>query len=322
MNVISAKGGKVHKAAKWVSEGEAYPACREEGTYAPGFKLTEKAVSCMFCTDMVDETPAVSEHQDDAPAIEAAPEAAEYATREDWLNGAVEIFRDWFKDNAAYAKRYDGPIQVSVGWTSSGRRSKVAGECWAKSMSAGVSSIFVRPEIIANPVLTLATVLHEMIHAVDDCTNGHKGPFIQMARSFGFVKPFTEVAINAELHQRLTAMAADMGAMPGEEVRKPSQIAFLDRYGKSFPISDEDGKVISQPEAPEAPAPTGETDGESEADDEPRTSARRTQTTRMLKVQCQGEGCECGGYITRTTAKWVAIGLPFCPAGTQMELAA
>lgn len=46
-------------------------------------------------------------------------------------------------------------------------------------------------------------------------------------------------------------------------------------------------------------------------------SAVKTQTTRMLKVECPA----CG-YTLRTTAKWLEVGTPTCPCGTDMEAAA
>jgi hypothetical protein len=39
----------------------------------------------------------------------------------------------------------------------------------------------------------------------------------------------------------------------------------------------------------------------------------KKQTTRMLKIVC--EDCE---YQVRTTKKWIEVGLPTCPCGTQM----
>lgn len=39
----------------------------------------------------------------------------------------------------------------------------------------------------------------------------------------------------------------------------------------------------------------------------------KKQTTRMLKVECP----ECG-YTVRTTARWIAEGLPICPCGAGM----
>ena len=42
-------------------------------------------------------------------------------------------------------------------------------------------------------------------------------------------------------------------------------------------------------------------------------SLKKTQSTRMLKVVCPD--CE---YAVRTTAKWLGIGVPTCPCGTEM----
>lgn len=39
----------------------------------------------------------------------------------------------------------------------------------------------------------------------------------------------------------------------------------------------------------------------------------KTQGTRLLKVECP----ECG-YLVRTTAKWLEVGMPSCPEGTEM----
>jgi hypothetical protein len=41
---------------------------------------------------------------------------------------------------------------------------------------------------------------------------------------------------------------------------------------------------------------------------------RKPQSTRMLKLTCPEDG-----YIVRTTQKWLEVGLPACPCGTQME---
>jgi hypothetical protein len=46
---------------------------------------------------------------------------------------------------------------------------------------------------------------------------------------------------------------------------------------------------------------------------DPLARARKTQGTRMLKVECP----ECK-YALRTSAKWIAVGLPTCPCGTVM----
>lgn len=41
--------------------------------------------------------------------------------------------------------------------------------------------------------------------------------------------------------------------------------------------------------------------------------APNTQTTRMIKLTCPDDG-----YTVRTTRKWIALGVPACPCGTEM----
>jgi hypothetical protein len=41
---------------------------------------------------------------------------------------------------------------------------------------------------------------------------------------------------------------------------------------------------------------------------------RKTQGTRMLKLECPVDG-----YVVRTTQKWLDVGLPSCPCGQEME---
>lgn len=48
----------------------------------------------------------------------------------------------------------------------------------------------------------------------------------------------------------------------------------------------------------------------------PALSGVKKQGTRMLKVVCPVDG-----YTIRTTAKWLEVGLPTCPCGTEMEQA-
>lgn len=47
------------------------------------------------------------------------------------------------------------------------------------------------------------------------------------------------------------------------------------------------------------------------------SKGKKTQSTRMLKVQCPDPAC---GYQVRTTRKWIEIGLPTCFCGTKMEV--
>lgn len=46
------------------------------------------------------------------------------------------------------------------------------------------------------------------------------------------------------------------------------------------------------------------------------SSPTKKQGTRMIKVECPEDG-----YTIRTTEKWLAVGLPTCPCGSEMERA-
>ena len=48
---------------------------------------------------------------------------------------------------------------------------------------------------------------------------------------------------------------------------------------------------------------------------EPGSPKLKPQTTRMRKIECPEDG-----YTVRTTSKWLDIGLPTCPCGTEMEV--
>jgi hypothetical protein len=66
------------------------------------------------------------------------------------------------------------------------------------------------------PTKVLATLLHELIHACDDCESGHKGAFVKAWRALGFDgKPTTsEVKRGSELWKVLCSVASDLGPYP------------------------------------------------------------------------------------------------------------
>lgn len=47
----------------------------------------------------------------------------------------------------------------------------------------------------------------------------------------------------------------------------------------------------------------------------PLLTTKPKQSTRMIKVVCPDDG-----YTVRTTRKWIDVGLPTCPCGTEMEV--
>lgn len=103
------------------------------------------------------------------------PRAGPPVTREAWLHRAVETFRPRFE---AIGMPLPDRVHVSVGFGYGARRENavILGQCWARRASAdGVNHIFVSPQQDDPPAM-LVTLLHELIHAADDCAHGHRGP--------------------------------------------------------------------------------------------------------------------------------------------------
>lgn len=139
------------------------------------------------------------------------------ANREAWLRTAVEGMTPWLAE-------IDGvevpPIRVSVGWPATGglaNRRRTVGECWKRSCSEdGVNQIFISP--VRGHVQTievLATLLHEMIHAVDDCESGHRKRFIRIGRAVGFEPKWTQSSnYSEELGERFKGLLERIGPIP------------------------------------------------------------------------------------------------------------
>lgn len=188
-------------------------------------------------------------------------------TREEWLVAAVEALgRDIF----APLEIAVPPVRVSVGWPGgSGKKSSVIGQCWKTTQSDDkVAQVFISPSLVDRPAV-LETLVHELIHAVDDCESGHKGEFVRMAKRVGLTGKMTSTVAGEELAAQLVPIAETLGEYPHAKLSA--------------------GNGVEGP---------------------------KKQGTRMIKVICPDDG-----YTLRTTKKWIEVGVPTCPCGTEMEVA-
>lgn len=86
---------------------------------------------------------------------------SKHATREQWLNAAVELLRPIFKTRA----KIDLPkkIRISCGFPMG--RGKAIGQCWSKTASGdGTFEIFVSPKL-DEEMQVLDVTVHELVHA-------------------------------------------------------------------------------------------------------------------------------------------------------------
>jgi hypothetical protein len=106
-------------------------------------------------------------------------------TREQWLQHAVTALTPFFS-----AKGYSVPnCHVSRGFASTDVKRGHIGQCWSTKASADkVNQIFISPAL-SERVQVLDTLLHELVHAVDDCQNKHGPVFKKMALKLGMKGP-------------------------------------------------------------------------------------------------------------------------------------
>jgi hypothetical protein len=138
--------------------------------------------------------------------------------REAWLLNAVEHLKPVF-ERAGY---YLPQVRVSVGFPSTGARSRHIGQCWSASASADqTNQIFIAPQQ-SDPVEVLDTLAHELVHAVDDCKNGHGEKFKEIALAVGLKGPMRSAGANEFLRQELVRIAVKLGEYPHPRLSVPT----------------------------------------------------------------------------------------------------
>lgn len=139
--------------------------------------------------------------------------------REGWLINAAKAMTPWLEEIG-----HEVPaLRVSVGWPG-GRAPKAStvGQCWpTSSTDDGVAQIFISPiRGAADTVDILGTLLHEMVHAVDDCASSHNKGFIAIAKPLGFKSKWTSSANRGEeLEERLKGLAERLGEFPSGAIQ-------------------------------------------------------------------------------------------------------
>ena len=140
-------------------------------------------------------------------------ETSKYKTREEWLVAAVKHLSEHFRDTVGQ----DLPsVRVSVGWPGGRRKGKgtVAGQCWASKAAAdGVSQVFISPTL-GDAATVLHILVHELVHALDDCASGHRGNFVRWGKAVGLVAPWTATTPGDPLREHLAAIADALGDYP------------------------------------------------------------------------------------------------------------
>ena len=180
--------------------------------------------------------------------------ALKHDTREGWLIAAIGALDEkFFAENG-----YDLPerLQVSCGFPVGGR--KAIGQCWSPENSADQTThMFVSPAL-ADRVSVLATLLHEIIHAVVGLAEGHKGNFRKLAKDFGLAGKMTATFAEeeTELYFTLTIIGDRLCAYPHATLTPPEKKAGKGGSGWVRLMSENDEgidyKVVISPKFIEA----------------------------------------------------------------------
>lgn len=132
-----------------------------------------------------------------------------YENREAWLTAAVAEIRSWFTEIGVELPE---KIRVACGWSK--RSGAGIGWCWKNTASAdGTNEILVSPEI-DDPDKTLATLIHELIHASDNGESKHAGDFRTRALALGLEGKMTATHAGQALTDRITKLTEQLGSYP------------------------------------------------------------------------------------------------------------
>lgn len=135
-------------------------------------------------------------------------------TREGWLLQAADQMRTLVF--AAGDIEFKVPdFRVSVGWPKGKRGdTKVIGECFnTANFEDGIAQIYISPKL-EDAEEILGCLAHEMIHALDDCKNGHRGHFAYVFKQIGMTGKKTQCAVGEDLALVLKTIAESLGDYP------------------------------------------------------------------------------------------------------------
>lgn len=139
-------------------------------------------------------------------------------SREEWLTSAAELIMIELLSPICEV-RDNLTLKLSVGYAPNTRTSsKTIGCCLSSACSeAGHNEIFISPTI-NDSIEVLATLVHEIIHAIDDVRDGHGGRFALIARKVGLEGKLTATVAGEALKRQLQDYADMMGDIPHDLV--------------------------------------------------------------------------------------------------------
>ena len=141
--------------------------------------------------------------------------------RETYLREATERLADQVFTPAGYEVPWDVRVSCSLPSRKAfASRKRTIGQCYPRSCSAAnVNEVFVSPTI-DDSIQVLGTLVHELVHAIDDCKHGHRKEFVKIARAVGLQGKPTQCTAKPDtpLHDTLTKYVEQHGEYPHDRI--------------------------------------------------------------------------------------------------------
>lgn len=172
-----------------------------------------------------------------------------HETREGWLLAGAKLLDKAFFDGNGY--KLPAKLACSCGFPR-GAKGKAIGQCWGTTNSSdGTTHMFVCPTQ-DEPLQVLGILLHELIHAWDDCKSGHKGPFKKLVKEFGLAGKATATYVEegSELHTKLANILHELGPYPHKKMvpqRKKNERGSMGGWIRLQSTNDEKYRVLISP---------------------------------------------------------------------------
>lgn len=132
-------------------------------------------------------------------------------TRESWLRAATSVLREHF---ATCGYPLPDRMRFSIGFTSSGRKTKRVGELWHAVTSADETyELFIRADL-DNPIDVLGVLVHELVHAVLPLDAGHGRLYKEAALKLGLVGQMRTARPGPLLQPTIAAVLDQLGPLP------------------------------------------------------------------------------------------------------------
>lgn len=137
-----------------------------------------------------------------------------YTTREQWLEAAVEYYRQSF---ANAGKPLPDKVRVAIGFPSKGgiAKRRTLGQCWKpEAAEDSIVQIYINPTIteVGGRAGILATLVHELIHACGIFNHGAE--FREMMRKLGLEGKPTSTVASEELQHDFEDIISELGECP------------------------------------------------------------------------------------------------------------